>query len=459
MDTLALNTTKKKNWNKYLFPLILIFKASCDLCYVFSLMPIFNYYSVFYLEFNISKYLLSWVFTILLSLRFTKGFCKSDIKISSIIVFGLFLLSYVPIMTLFGMENNDYQYAFLVNIYWAFILILEYLFCACKKTKRETKISSHKGLIAILGIAVVILVVAFSYRYTGLSFNLDLNDAYILRHGEIRSLSGPLQYVFVWLGVLVPFFTVYAFNKKRYFLFCGWLAVLFLLYSIEGNRTTFFIVPVAIIASIIMNSKRLWMIPFAFIGINLVAIIEAQFTQSIYISGYWSMRTLFTPAGLSNIYYDFFSTNPPDYLAQSIFRRFGAVSRYEMSIPYMLDVLYMGGDGTGSVNTGMFGDAFANFGIHCVWIYPIIMLIVFKLINYFMKNISIKHAMLFIIYYIIALCNASPFTTLLTNGLLVIGLIYRLIGNDLFDKRRRKTESLTSNNNQSMKISSIGLKQ
>lgn len=454
------NVNRSLYKNMLIFPLILLFKLSCDLSYIFSVHEIYNY-MFYYLEFDVIKYMLSWVFTIILSLRFYKAFSVKIPKFTTIFVFCLYLLSYIPSATLFGCMDLPYGYIFSFTLYWGLILILEYVFIA-RRSENNRKVFrcatsfqyaiqntfKNERLKRLLknGIIAVscLLVLYFSYHYVGLKINLNLMEAYDLRYGAIRDISGVMHYIYIWVGLIVAYFAINSFLKKKYVMFLVYLFLMIIYYSIEGNRTIFFLIPVSIIAYFILKKPRFWLIPLAFTLLNFASIFETTFTSNVYLTGFWGMRTLFTPPMLSTVYFDFFSTHPVDMLSQSIMRYFGVVSIYPESIPNMLNVLYFNGDLSGSVNTGLFGDAFANFGYSGAVIYPFIMLFIFKLMNFITKDQKYFMNMFLLIYYIIAFSNAAPFTVLLTNGFLVLGAIIKLFGlkNEELDLKTSRTRNI-----------------
>ena len=459
-----MKSTQKTNKNKYIYILILLFKLSCDVAYYFAVSPTFDYMR-YYISFNALKLLVGWAAVLVMSLRFNRLYTNGKINFSTAILFLLYLLSYIPSMTLVGFMDLDWIYFLLLNAYWGLMVLLEYVFCAKKAKKRvafteiqpalpvfstveldktnllnfKTALIQKRHIILAISVITIIMTLYFSYRYVGLRINLNLLEAYDLRYGDIRGLDGVFQYLYIWVGVVLALLTARSFFKKKYLLFLILLFSMMIYYSIEGSRTLFFIIPLAIIACYIYNKGKFNIILLGFIFLNVVTVLEAQYISGTkFFTGYWGMRTLFTPPMLSSVYYDFFSTNPLDYLAQGVMRYFGVKSYYDVSIKNLLNVLYFGGDISGSVNTGLFGEAYSNFGAWSVIIYPVFMLGIFKYINFFSKGLPINENFLFIIYYVQAFLNASPFTVLLTNGLLIVTLLLSQIKKESELERRIK---------------------
>lgn len=418
-----------------MFFLILLFKLSCDIYYKYSFGLDYSYY-LFENNFSATKYLLSWIFVLLLSFRFRKVFTnKKTEKISTYLIFVLYLISFIPTMTLCAFENLPVKFMILVSLFWGVTLVLEYYFCACQRVKagynrkQVLKLSrnTQKTLQSSACVIVACFVLGFSYHYTHFNINLDLNDIYAMRYGEIRSLSGVLQYIYIWVGIAISVLGMYAFQKKNYGQFTIWVFLLVLYFSIEGNKITLFLIPVSLLAIGGNLKKNMWLIPALFIFLNIGGVLESHLTDLHFINGYWGLRTLFLPSNLTHMYYDYFSVNGPDYWARSFLRHFGAVSKYDKDFGHIIDIVYFHLSGEGNSNTGMFGSAYANFGDLCIIVYPCVYLVVFKLVNWFTKSIPVEKCYTFLFYYAMVLQNSDPFGVMMTNGLLVIGLLYKFV--------------------------------
>ena len=169
--------------------LIYLFRLSCDVYYRISFSQSYSYY-LFDYGFSLVNFIVSWIFTIVLSLRFRKTFNKTQ-KLSTYIVFILYLLSFIPTMTLCSYGNYSLKFTVLVSVYWTIIILLEYYFCAQKNrgysNKSQTLIKSktkNNLLTTILSVVVACCILGFSYYYKGFQINLNLDDVYVLRYGN-----------------------------------------------------------------------------------------------------------------------------------------------------------------------------------------------------------------------------------------------------------------------------------
>ncbi len=433
--------------------LIYLFRLSCDLYYEISFSQNYSYY-LFDHGFSYVNFIISWVFTIFLSLRFRKTFNRTQ-KLSTYIVFLLYLLSFIPTMTLCAFENFSFKFTALVSIYWTLIIILEYVFCSLRKDKKvwalnapAQSVAKNNAATTMLSIAVICSILGFSYYYRGLAFNLNLDDVYVLRYSEIRSLGGILKYVYIWTGVLAIVLCVRALQNKKYLSFAVWVVLLLLYYSISGTKTTVFVMLVSIFAVLLKLKDNMWLVPALFIALNLCAIVEPMIDEIGYFNGFWGLRTLFLPSNLTHMYYEYFSANGPDYWARSFMRHFGAVSKYDMDFGHIIDIEMYHASGEGNSNTGMFGSAYANWGDLCVIVYPCLMLVVFAFINWFSKKVPIKYCYVLMINYAFALQNCDPFICLMTNGLIVVGLIFKFIlypKNKLFNSAKKSVSCPNAN--------------
>lgn len=421
--------------------LIYLFRLSCDIYYKISFSQNYSYY-LFDYSFSNVNFIVSWIFTILLSLRFHKIFNKTNKKpqrLSTYVVFLLYLLSYIPTMTLCAFENFSIKFTILVSVYWTLIIFLEYAFCSIRKAQKVSAlnepiqpIAKNNTAIVVLSVAVIFSILGFSYYYRGFAIDLNLDDVYVLRYGEIRSLGGILKYIYIWTGVLASVLCIYSIQNKKYCSFAIWVFLLILYYSISGTKTTIFVMLASIFAVILKLKDNMWLVPTLFIMLNCCAIIE-PLVEIGYFNGFWGLRTLFLPSNLTHMYYEYFSANGPDYWARSFMRHFGAVSKYDMDFGHIIDIEMYHASGEGNSNTGMFGSAYANWGDFCIIVYPCIMLVVFAFMNWCSKAVSIEYSYVLLINYAFALQNCDPFIVLMTNGLIVVGLIFKFI---LFPQKR-----------------------
>ena len=141
--------------------------------------------------------------------------------------------------------------------------------------------------------------------------------------------------------------------------------------------------------------------------------------DSSFIAKYFIRRMIFVPAYLGKEYFDFFGENGLDYLRSSILRRFGFQSPYTGGIPRTIG-LYVYNNSETNANTGLCGDAFANFGWISLVFYPLILVLTFKLLEKSMEGLD--NRIIITVSFIMAytFISGAYFTNLLSNGVMLL---------------------------------------
>lgn len=196
-----------------------------------------------------------------------------------------------------------------------------------------------------------------------------------------------------------------------------------LLFSFGGQKTYLFYILCAYASYFIMKIKinTAW---FAKI-ITVIAgagVLEYVCTKTIYIANYIIRRVMLVPGALSTFYFDFFTKNTPDYWRQSIMRWFGFASPYSENISYMIGRLYLN-DGSIMANNGMVGDAFANFGWIGVVLFPLLLILSFKILDGCADGLKPRVTFILAIIYGMNFTNGAFWTRMLTSGFIFICLI------------------------------------
>jgi serine phosphatase RsbU (regulator of sigma subunit) len=157
--------------------------------------------------------------------------------------------------------------------------------------------------------------------------------------------------------------------------------------------------------------------------------LENKLLSTFWIAGIGIRRALYIPSQLNYDYYDYFSKNEPDYLRQGILRWFGFSSPYKESIPHLIGYHYYGSIEMGA-NNGLFSDAYFNFNFLGVFLFPIILIIIFKLFDTCSKGLDSKLLILPIIVCTTSFISGCFSSVLLTDGiaLLMITLYFMVRG-------------------------------
>ena len=219
---------------------------------------------------------------------------------------------------------------------------------------------------------------------------------------------------------------------KNYKLVCTTFFLALLLFGIDGLKTNLVLYFAILVINILFNitSKKVIspMKLLIYFCIFFSIFIIINYIGYMYNGKYYfideTYRVFLIPSIISNNYYNFIVNNEALLLRESIMRVFFS-SPYSESINYLVSntiTKY----GKAIANTGMIGDAYANFKIIGICIYPIL----YSLILYFwQKTNNNKINTLSISIGFIMIWNAiniSFFTWLITGGVIVYFIVTKL---------------------------------
>ena len=421
---------------------ILLFKVSLDVLYVTVLQ---NYHTESYLlsyiylyDFDYYKFVFSWGLYILFSLFLTYNIITTGDKPSEILILGLYLASYAPTLSLFGLSNLDYKFLAIVICFWTFLFVTIKILTKIefKKIKSFKTIDGDVKLVLWYLIIFIFSVgtLFISWKYNGLKLNLTLDSikVYELR-SQVRNLEMNAMVEYFRhnaMYVVVTFASLYFYIKRNWMLFIFMIFLQLLLYSIGNQKAALFLLPASIIAYIFYRKNMIVKIPFILTGLNLLIFIEFLINRSSFLIASLLERIYFLPAMLSYAYYDFFIINQPVIPFVSIFEKIGVVRNYpyEQGIPYILGGILFNNPKI-SANTGLVGSAF-SYGYIGLVIIPILYGLLFIVLDKVSSNIDTKSILPILILQIFVISGATFFVVISVYGYLTVLLILTLINNN-----------------------------
>ncbi len=400
------------------FLAMVVYRTVLDLSYCFVISEVWAH-ARFELCFNniklIESYFLLFIVFALIP--------KSSKKLSTIVVWLLILLSYVPMLTLFALMDESRAFIYAVTGFWIAVFILLRIPKVSFATLKQAKII-RLSIFFSLSVVVFLMI----YKYLGLSFNLDLTKVYDIRSHYVTLKIPFAGYLFGWLAYIVnPIFFALFVVKRKWIFAVLVFALQLLLFSVTGHKTSLFALPFVLVLMWVVARKN----PLAWMGIGLVGIILLGMAcywliDDIWILSLFTRRTLLVPAQVSFCYYDFFSEHGPISLSTTrIFRSFLDYP-YDLSPPHLIGQVYFNRPEM-NANNGIVADAYMNFGFAGLILWAILLAVILKLVDTFSKGKNIKVAIASIAMPVIAFTNSALLTTMLTHGvLLALILLYLL---------------------------------
>ena len=228
-----------------------------------------------------------------------------------------------------------------------------------------------------------------------------------------------MPYLIGWSGnVVVPFLSLTYVRQRRWLKLAAVLGCLFLLFLRTSYKSMFF---GAFLVFILFHAFRRLRPSLVLMLTGMAGVLVAGWLVDTrlplpLVSTLVHRRLLAVPGQLAGTYFTFFAHHPFAMLAHSFFRFF---LHYPYAAPpanLMGYLLYDRPDA--SANTGIWGDAYANFGLPGMLGFSLAASFVFRLYDEVWKphGLALGTALLGVI--LIALANSPLFTVLLTHGLL-----------------------------------------
>ena len=402
---------KIKPYQAYLS--IILLRLTLDMVYVFVLRSVYGY-SGFILHFVAYKYILSWVATLVMTPLIVKLYHNSSV--SATVVLLINLVYFIPGCTLYSLLGLPDLYFLFYILYWIILMFwqykLPYIYFRLVSERLSKRIFTF--IIVIIAVGAVVL----TGFYNGFQLNFRLDNIYELRAIR-RSMNLPIiaRYFQPFANIFVPLALIYFLVKKKYIVSFFMIIIQFLLFSFGGEKFALFMIPFAILGYMFYREKRISWFSWGLVVLNILALLEYIIWNSCYTVAYFQFRSMLLTNLISFQFFDYFSVHTPDFLMQSILRRLGFVSDYDIPITYLLGREYYGNVNI-MANNGMIGDAFTNFAWLGLILFPLFIILALRFMDACAYRINRRLILPVVLGYMIAFINEAFFTVMLTSGFL-----------------------------------------
>jgi hypothetical protein len=403
---------KRRYWLMVFF-FVILYKITLELVYVYAISPKYQYQG-FVLDFSLYKYFISSLLVLMMISPISKLYAIGNT--SSVIILLISLGYFVPLSSIYALANLNNKFFLYAFIYW-FLMLLFQIYLPKVKSK------TPRGNVLVFNL-IIFFFAAFSVImsgiFTGFRINFDFSMIYDLRL-EARELNVPtiVQYIQSAATMIMPIGLIYYVVKKKHILVALLIFINLLEFSFAGKKSVLFIMIVSIIVGKFYNARQFKKVITSFTLINFVVFIELLLRSGISdFAKFIQRRVLFMPPLIASYYFDFFSNNELLFLRQSVLRRIGLASPYDNPIQRLIGLYYFGSI-ENNANTGLVGDAFANFGWLGLIFYPLAIVLVFRFFEFCNKGVDNKVLALIWILTFYKFISGSLFTVLLNGGFLV----------------------------------------
>lgn len=424
-----------RNW---VFELLIlsIYKYFFEFVYLKRYMQIFAYtYSDYHYEFDFFKWWISVImFSVLgFSLLFTRN---TDNPMYLYLIRFIYTICIIPMLSVYAFfDGIDTE-----NVVYPLLFMIIFLYMLKKYASKE--IIEEKQLIRIpkiLNINFVLIIVCsvisiVIWFMNGRPVFFDLSYA-LEQRLQLRANAMPtiVAYLFAFLGsTIFPYLFAKYIDEKKYLYSVISFTCGLLLFFVNGMKTWLFLYLFyfGIVFIIKIGRGKVFKTYLMFDLMILFLIVVSVFAYDLFkIIDFISQvaRVTVVPNDIGFTFIDFFKQpeNPLLFLRESVLRRL-------FETPYAGGSDFFVNYGTSATvssaraNNGLWGDAYRNFGIIGIIVYPFLIAKIFNVVEINSRHMKIP-LRLFVLFMVLwSSINNSFFTWLLTGGVFVIILLEKI---------------------------------
>ena len=352
----------------------------------------------------------------------------------------LFTISVIPTLSIYWMKNCSTIAFLLIVLYWAIWLFATYVFSRSKGNQLRKPMEESYGIIPrgkntvlrLLFLWLVISTIYFSYRYGEFRTFISFQDVYTYRLDMGNKMGTVEGYLFSWnTHVFLPLCLIIHLDSRKYLHAAVDVLLMLLSYSIYGNKIVFLSIIMVFCFWILRRfevSKYAIEMVNAVIVVFLLILVILPANRFSLVPLSLVHRVFSVPAEAHYYYYDFFQNNELLYLRQSILR-------WLFESPYPQEVSKIIGSSTkyyitgsyNNANNGCFSDAYQNFGVLGVLIYPIVLVGTIDLIQRNLRPFATNIRFVFLSMMVLYLYSAYYFSWLLSGGAIIGVIVCKLM--------------------------------
>lgn len=409
---------------------IIFYKIAMEIFYTVAVTDLYAYEGMRF-DFNLIKYLISWLLCGILIL-----FCPKKLSIESVFIHFQLIVTVIPMLVYFSFCNQSTAYMFLVVL----VLLIQMFILNHVKIDIGVTLNrnwkSYTNVVMAISVPLLILMVYFSGNFYGLKM-FDSEFLYYIRANTQYSIV--IGYISTILYIaIIPFFLLYTLEKRKYyFSVCLFLANIFL-FMILGNKVIVLMLIVIVLAYIATKLRVL--LVSAYIGVGLVGILLSigyalEKNLEIYTHlgiSFLGERFLFGPSMNKFAYYDFFNIFPfVGYADTQYANIFDLTNLYAYDVGNMITSFVTGfGLNVSNSLTGYLGESYGQCGIIGLIFTGILVAVFVKIIAVSGKGLNKAVVYPLIVLWVVLLNDTSFRSTLITCGWVIIIVFFIIYGEE-----------------------------
>lgn len=396
-------------------------------------------------DYNYTKLIYSWIlflFFLIIGQAIKPGILMFSFEF-------LMFFSLIPTLTVWWVRNANNICMYEVCLYWfiwaiASILIgktsLHREFESPNSCEKEISEGSKTNFIFMYMVLTIcsFFTLLFSYKYGDMRLYVKLEDVYSVRLVGENNMSSLEAYWFGWLtGIILPLTLLFFLKAKKWWWTIWCCGMLTISYAIYGNKSILFVIPLTIAFYIVKDINFAYELSNYFIWAGIVIMILSCCLEKLGITiwGVGLVNRMTTEIAVGHFFYfDFFQKHEFLLLRQSVLR-FLLENPYDKPIGIIIgsDTAYNLTGNYNNFNNGVFSDAYANFGIVGVIMYPILFVVTLQTLGNILKKY--QECYIYLIFSLLLLyCMSIGYFQWLLSG----GVIFSIFALALYDKVKFK---------------------
>lgn len=401
---------------------VILYLLILDLIYILFIQNNVIYWGLD-LDINNLKIIESFILAIIMFFLLPKKYNK----ISTYIMQIQYITIYIPLLSLYGLENNHRMYVYLVTS--AFALMFISLRKDINSNIKPIKIKK-KYLSILLYMALVITIIGLFKEglYPHIkSFNFE-NIYTIRRDIHLDAITGYLMGITV--RVITPFLLCVSIKNKNFKNIILIIFIQLFIYSMYPQKSILFSSVLVLGSMYVLRRKNFFLnLIYMFIGICILSIVAKVYLDNEMIISLFVRRVLFVPVNIQFDYYDFFINNNYLYMSNNMIGNIlGIDYKYSLPIVNLIAYTYYG-QANMAANTCYIAESYAQLGYLGMILYTCLFIWINRILDWMNLKISNQIIIPTLIFSIYALNDASLLTTLITHGLIPgIIILYLYMG-------------------------------
>ncbi|HLB89287.1 MAG TPA: hypothetical protein VJK29_16665 [Terriglobales bacterium] len=408
------------------------YRLSLDVSYG-MLIPVADYYAVTKIDIDGAKVLESYVLGSLVSALIP----RDPTRLSVLFVWLFVVLSYVPMLSVFALQNESRILMYATTLFWIGVFAL----LRFTPRLRLTPLDRREAGALYLGwfLATVAVSVVLTQEYLGFDVVLDLSKVYDVR-ARFAEAGLPVHgYYLHWLAsFFVPVLLAVAVVRRRWVGATSLVCLQLIIASVVGQKFYYFLVPLALgLMWILTRGQALEVLELSLAGMTLLSWLIYEVSGNLLLYLFAVVRWLVLPAQLNFLYYDFFSENRLLYFSHvvELFLKLPYLWPYPYSLypANLIGAVYLDNPNIVAV-TGLIGDAYMNLGLWGFVVYGVALVGVLRVLDACSARLDIRVGIAAIAMPAVSFIGTFSERALITYGFLPSLLFLYLLGSALRER-------------------------